>query len=127
MDPRELIANDRYATDAGIRLVSCGGGEAVLEVTLTERHLNADGFAQGGLIFTLADTAFAVAVNEKGKRDTVTLTSTANYIRPVSTGTLTAKATTVSRGRSTCCVDVLVTNDAGKAVAKLQFTGFTKE
>ena len=113
--------------DAGIRLVSCGDGEAVTEVTLEPRHLNAVGTAQGGLIFTLADTAFAAAANAGGQ-ETVSLSTTVNFLRSAraEAGKLTARAVTVSRGRSVCCIDVTVTDERGRAVAKLQCTGYSK-
>ena len=125
MDIREFIANDRFAADAGIRLVSCGGGEAVTEVELTERHLNAVGTAQGGLIFTLADTAFAAVCND-GRPETVALNNNISYLRPATAGTLRATATLVSSGRMTCCADIRVTDGAGRLVAKLQCTGHTR-
>ena len=129
MDGRTLIANDRFAAETGVRLVSCGGGSAVLELELTEKHLNAEGRPQGGLLFTLADTAFAVAANEDARnagRDTVSLSSTINFLRPAAGSTLTATAVTVSRGRTTCCVDVTITDAAGNTVAKAQCTGYTR-
>ena len=127
MDIWEFISHDRFAMDAGIRLVSCGDGEAVAEVALEPRHLNAVGTAQGGLIFTLADTAFAAAANA-GAPETVSLSTTINFLRPARAegGKLTAHAVTISRGRSVCCIDVTVTDEQGRAVAKLQCTGFSK-
>lgn len=125
MDIREMIENDRFAACAGIRLVSCGGGEAVTEVDLAEQHLNAMGTAQGGLIFTLADTAFA-AVSNDGRPQTVALNNDISFLRPATAGTLRATATLVSSGRATCCVDVRVTDGAGKLVAKMQCIGHTR-
>ena len=126
MDIWEFISHDRFAMDAGIHLVSCGGGEAVVEVALEPRHLNAVGTAQGGLIFTLADTAFAAATNA-GEQTTVSLSTAINFLRPAGAGqTLTARAVTVSRGHNVCCIDVTVTDERDRMVAKLQCTGFSK-
>lgn len=124
MDVFEKIGKDRFAMDAGCRLVSCGEGEAVVEVEAEERHLNGVGLVQGGLIFTLADTAFAAAANSDG-RDTVSLSSTINFLRAAKVGKLTARATTVSRGRTTCCIEVAVTDGDGRLIAKMQSTGYT--
>lgn len=125
MDIWEFIAKDRFAMDAGCRLVSCGNGEAVTEVTLLPQHLNAVGTAQGGLIFTLADTAFAAAANADGQ-ETVSLSATVTYLRPASIGKLTAHAITVNRGKSICCIDVLVTDEQKRSIAKFQCTGYSK-
>ena len=116
------MKDDRFAAEAGIRLVSCRDGEAVLEAELTEKSRNANGFAQGGMIFTLADTAFAVAANA-GERDAVTLSCTVNFLRPGIGSRLTAHAVIFSSTRSVCCADVTVTDDRGREVAKLLCTG----
>ncbi len=126
MDIFALIGNDRFAQEAGCRLVSCGMGEAVVEVELEERHLNGVGTAQGGLIFTLADTAFAAAANEGGQQ-TVSLSTTISFLRAPRSGILRAHAVTVSRGRTTCCIDVTVTDGLDRLVAKLQCTGYSRE
>ena len=122
MDVQTLLRDDRFAGEACIRPVSWRDGDAVLEVELTEKHLNANGVAQGGLIFTLADTAFAVAANA-GPRDAVTQSCTVNFLRPGSGSKLTAHASVFSSSRSVCCADVTVTDDRGREVAKLLCTG----
>ncbi|MBR1496795.1 MAG: PaaI family thioesterase [Oscillospiraceae bacterium] len=119
----ELISRDRFAAENGIRLVSCAEGAAVAEVTLEERHKNANGVAQGGLIFTLADTAFALLCNSDGKHG-VGVVNTINFLRPGVGTRLTAVATMVGQTRSTCCVDVLVRDDQDRVVAKMQCTGY---
>ena len=118
-----FIANDRFASENGVRLISCENGVAVAEVSLEERHLNANGVAQGGLIFTLADTAFALLCNTDG-RCAVGLQNSINFLRPGTGTKLTAAATLVHSGRTTCCADVLVTDDRGRSVAKMQCTGY---
>ena len=123
MDIQRLLNTDRFAADVGIRLVSAGNGEAVLALDLEERHLNGNSVAQGGVIFTLADTAFAVAMNNP-ERDAVSLDCAITFLRPAPLGTLTAHAVTVSAGRRTCSVEVRVTDGQGRLVARMQGTGF---
>lgn len=121
----ELIGRDRFAAVSGVRLISCGAGEAVTEVEITPDHLNGVGTVQGGLIFTLADTAFAAAANAGGQK-TVSLGAAVSFLRAPRAGVLRAHAATVSRGRSTCCIEVSVTDGEGKLVAKMQSTGFSR-
>ena len=118
-----IAEGDRFAAEIGIRLLSCENGLATAEVALTEKHLNANGVVQGGVIFTLADTAFALLCNADGKRG-VGMVNTINFLRPGTGAKLTATAAIVSKTRSTCCVDVLVTDDQGRGVAKMQCTGY---
>ena len=57
---------DRFAAGAGVRLVEIGEGYARAQMTVTEAHVNGANVCQGGAIFTLADLAFAAAVNSGG-------------------------------------------------------------
>ncbi|MBR1660232.1 MAG: PaaI family thioesterase [Oscillospiraceae bacterium] len=119
----EYIAGDRFAMENGVKLLSCGHGAARAEVRLEERHKNANGVAQGGLIFTLADTAFALLCNAEGRR-AVGLSNTIQFLRPGTGERLTATASMVGSTRSTCCADVIVTDDRDRVVAKMQCTGY---
>ena len=122
---RAFFYNDRFATEQGITIDSAGAGEAVCSVLLRDGHKNADGAIQGGLIFTLADFAFAVAVNSEGL-GTVTLNSSINFLRRVSGERLIATTNCRQRGRSTCVYQVDVTDDRGGLVAVMSATGFTR-
>ena len=60
---REYFKNDTFATDAGIVIDEIGDHSSVCSVVLDERHCNAMGNVMGGVHYTLADFAFAVASN----------------------------------------------------------------
>ncbi len=65
------------------------------------RHLNSNGSAHGGAIFTLADRAFAQAVNTKG-RVAVAMEMKINYLSPVFAGeVIEARARNIKEGRKT--------------------------
>ena len=65
----------------GIRLVSAGHGYAEIEMTVTPEMLNGHETAHGGLIFTIADTAFAYACNSGNVR-TVAQAATIAFLNP---------------------------------------------
>ena len=115
--------NDTFGKSNRMRLemVKEGCAEAVMEIT--ENSCNAVGTVQGGAIFTLADMAFAGAANSFGDK-CVAMSAAVSFIRPGSGKTLRAEARTVSKGRRSCVMDVEVTNEEHKLVAKIQFTGF---
>lgn len=121
---RELFKNDRFATENGMVIESAGDGEAVCTVELNDSHLNAAGSIQGGVIFTLADFAFAVAANCE-RMGTVTLASTVNFLRPPKGQKLSARAVPRHRGRTTNLYIVEVTDEEGTLVAQLSITGYT--
>lgn len=62
-----LNKNDRFAADAGCRIVEMEEGRAVAEMTVTTHHLNGGGVCQGGALFTLADLALAAVMNSRGQ------------------------------------------------------------
>jgi acyl-CoA thioesterase len=60
--------NDRAIRNLGMELISVGPGLAVVNMTVTEAMLNSYDLCHGGFIFSLADTAFAVACNTYNER-----------------------------------------------------------
>ena len=121
-----MLAADVFATSAGITLDEIGGGKAVTSVTITKNHYNGVGIVQGGLIFTLADYAFAAASNSKGKI-TVGVRCDIVFIKPVKEGTLTAIAEEVSCSSKISNYEVKVYDDKKELVAKFSGTGFRKD
>lgn len=61
-----LNANDKFAQSIGIQLTEVREGYAKAEVSVEGKHLNAAGVCHGGVIFTLADLAFAAVCNCHG-------------------------------------------------------------
>ena len=74
---------------------------ATLQADLTEESLNPYGFAHGGLIFGLGDTAMGTVARSTG-RNAVTLTSSITYLRPTKGKTLKAIAEMIKNGKQTC-------------------------
>ena len=67
---------------------------------ISREHTNFVGFTHGGVIFALADCAFAEAVNF-GNRKAVAVQVSINYLKPSSEGdVLIAEAVTVSEGKT---------------------------
>ena len=92
MDAYEFFKNDRFATDNGMKILSIKEGKADVYIEIKEKHLNAGNYVQGGVIFTLADFAIAIAANSYGKL-AVSLTSNIQFFRSASLGDIiTAKA-----------------------------------
>lgn len=61
-----LNAEDRFARSIGAQLTEVREGYSCAELTVEERHLNGAGVCQGGVIYTLADLAFAAVANSRG-------------------------------------------------------------
>lgn len=61
-----LNNDDRFAKSIGAQLVEVSDGYACAKLTIAEQHLNGAGVCQGGVIYTLADLAFAAVANCHG-------------------------------------------------------------
>ena len=61
---REFFYKDKFAVNAGITLDELTEDKAVCSLKITDDHRNAYGGVMGGVIFTLADFAFAVLSNQ---------------------------------------------------------------
>src|ERR1700761_8970922 len=61
-----MMANDEASRALGIELIDQDEGRAVTRMTVRGDMVNGHAMAHGGLIFTLADTAFACACNSFG-------------------------------------------------------------
>lgn len=123
---REYFSGDLFATKAaGAVIDEAEDGFARCSMELSDIHRNARGAVMGGAIFTLADFAFAVAVNGHAERVTVSQHVSITFLSPARGTTLLAEARCVKAGRTTCLYTVDVTDDAGTHVAYATVNGFT--
>ena len=122
-EEREYFNGDRFATENGMEIRELGDEYAVCDMTLTERHKNANGGIMGGVMFTLADFAFAVCANQI-HRPTVAQQVSINYLGAPKGTKLAAKAVCRKTGRSTTVINVDVTDDTGRDIAQFVGTGF---
>ena len=125
MTPREravraaetMLANDAASAWVGLKLDEIGPGRARMSVTLEPHHLNGHGICHGGIIFTLADSAFAFACNSHN-RVAVAQHNSISYLSPGRGGeTLVAEATEISLTGRSGLTDVTVTGGDGRVVA----------
>ena len=122
-EARAYFSDDRFATENGITLDELDEEHAVTSLVVSPRHRNAFGGVMGGAIFTLADFAFAALTNDRD-RITVAQQVSVNYLSQVKGERLIATARYRKDGRSSCVVNVDVTDDSGRDVAQFVGTGF---
>ena len=112
-----MLERDAMVRSLGITVDAAGPGAAVLRMTVGDTMVNGHGLAHGGLLFTLADAAFAYACNAYD-RVAVATGAAITFVTAAAAGdALTASAVEVSlRGRNGV-YDVAVTNHKGDTVA----------
>jgi len=116
-----LASRDAFMAALGIDLVEAAVGRVVVALTVCGEHLNFNGTCHGGVIFSLADSAFGLASNA---RDRVAAGINAHiaYTAPARVGDrLTATATEISLSGRLATYRVEVTNGDGRVIAG--FTG----
>ena len=93
-------------------------GHVVVTTKVVDSSLNYYGNAHGGYLFTLCDQISGLVVISLGL-DGVTLQSSINYLKAGKLDdVLTIKGECVHQGRTTCVVDVDISNQEGKNVCK---------
>lgn len=120
-----MWANDRASKALGMTVEAISPGGAVLRMTVREDMLNGHDTCHGGLITTLADSAFAFACNAYNE---VTVASgfDVNIVAPARQGdVLTATAREVNKSGRTGVYDITVSNQAGQAVAHFRGRSYT--
>jgi len=61
-----LAERDSFSQMMGIKLVEWNVGKVIVELTVGKDHLNFNGTCHGGVLFSVADTAFGFASNSHG-------------------------------------------------------------
>lgn len=126
---REIFGRDRFATETtGIKIISLDNHTSLCSLQLGGCHCNARGVAMGGVVYTMADFAAAIAANsediESGGLHWVSLDSTIHYLTAAPMGvTLVAKTQAFRQGSRTALYQTIIENsDNGKCVAIVETT-----
>lgn len=104
----------------GMSLIEVKEATATLELTVEKHHCNGHGNCHGGVIYSLADSAFAFACNSRNQA-TVAQHNTITYLAPgLLNDRLTAQAVETSLIGRTGIYDVRVTNQNGEVIAEFR-------
>ena len=120
---REFFYKDKFAVNTGVKLDELTEDTAVCSLEINDDHRNAYGGVMGGVIFTLADFAFAVLSNQIHQL-TVAQQVSINYLSAPKGDKLFAEATCRKSGRTSSIVIVNVSDDTGRDIAQFVGTGF---
>jgi acyl-CoA thioesterase len=116
-----LAGRDPFLLHLGVTCVDGGPGRAAVALTLRDEHLNFMGSCHGGVVFTLADTAFGLAANSHGLMAAGIDTHMTYQVAAKAGDTVTATAVEVSRSRKIAVYRVDVTRGDGTILSV--FTG----
>jgi acyl-CoA thioesterase len=119
---QRFAQHDAFAREVGVELLDVSQGHAKVKLDLTDKHRNSFGTVHGGVVFTVADVAFAIAANSHGTV-AMAINVSISYLKAVTEGTLYAEANEISRNPKLSTYAVDVTNEVGERIAT--FHGMT--
>ena len=120
----KMMDHDLFSQWLGIKLLVLKEGYSKVEMLVREEMINGFGTVHGGVPFSLADSAFAFACNNRNNLS-VALDVTISFTKAVHVGdTLVAEANEVHNGRSTGVYLITVTNQKNEQVALFKGTCF---
>lgn len=116
---------DRASKSLGMRVLAIGPGSATLAMAVREDMLNGHDICHGGLVTTLADSAFAYACNAYNEV-TVAAGFDVNLMLAARLGdVLTATASELAKTGRTGVYDIVVSNQRGERVAAFRGRSIT--
>jgi acyl-CoA thioesterase len=123
----KMLDLDAYSRWLGVDAIDAAPGRSTVRMTVRPEMVNGFGISHGGIVYSLADSAFAFAVNSHGNI-TVAVDCTMSYPHAVSVGdTLTATAIEQSTTRRLAFCEVTVRNQDDVIVGFFRGTAFRTE
>ena len=119
---RQLGRADTFAAYVGIKVIHSSPDLGIATMELTPEQRNGMGTAHGGVLFTLADMAFAATVYPRGVY-WVNAQTSITYLTPGRKAPLRAESRPVRVGKSTATFEVRVLDSADTLVAIALITG----
>lgn len=123
---KKIFEHDRFVKLIGAEIVELSAQRAVVRAPITENCFNANGAAQGGMLYTLADFAFAVHANHIHPM-TVTQGGHIQYVRAAKPPYVVAEARETVRAGHNTVSEVILRDESGEIVCVCTFNGFVKD
>lgn len=119
-----MMENDLFSQWLGIEIIEVKEGYSKIKMTVRKEMINGFGIVHGGIAFSLSDSAFAFACNNRNVLS-VALDTSINFTKPVHVGdVLTAETKEIHNGKSTGLYHIAIKNQRGHVVALFKGTCF---
>ena len=120
----DMLQKDLFSQWLGISIIEIKEGYSKIKMTVRPEMINGFGIVHGGITFSLADSAFAFACNNRNILS-VALDTSINFLKPVQVNdVLIAVANELHNGRSTGLYHINITNQQNETVAIFKGTCF---
>jgi acyl-CoA thioesterase len=119
-----MMEHDLFSQWLGITVLEIKEGYSKIQMQVRKEMINGFGIVHGGITFSLSDSAFAFACNNRNNLS-VALDTSINFTKAVQVGDiLTAEAKETHNGRSTGLYFITITNQNNEQVAVFKGTCF---
>ena len=119
-----MLEKDLFSKWLGIEILSIEEGYAKTKMTVRKEMINGLGIVHGGIAFSLADSTFAFACNNRNNLS-VALDTSINFLKPVHVDdVLIAETKEIHNGKSTGLYQITITNQRNHIVALFKGTCF---
>lgn len=119
-----MMKHDLFSQWLGIDVLEIKEGYSKLKMTVRPEMINGFGIVHGGIAFSLSDSAFAFACNNRNNLS-VALDTSINFTKPVHVGDiLVAEAKELHNGKSTGLYHITIKNQHDHVVALFKGTCF---
>ena len=119
-----MMKNDLFSQWLGIEVLAIREGYSKIQMQLRAEMINGFGVIHGGITFSLADSCFAFACNNRNNLS-MALDTSINFTKATKPNdVLTAEAKEMHNGKSTGLYLITVTNQNGEQVAFFKGTCF---
>ena len=119
-----MMEHDQFSQWLGIDVLDIKEGYSKIRMMVRQEMINGLGIVHGGIAFSLADSAFAFACNNRNNLS-VALDTSINFLKAVHVNdVLTAEAKEIHNGKSTGLYQIIITNQQGHDVAVFKGTCF---
>ena len=121
---QHMLQNDLFSQWLDIKVLEVREGYSKIQIALREEMVNGFGVIHGGITFSLADSAFAFACNNRNNLF-MALDTSITFTKAAQPGdVLTAEATELHNGKNTGLYLITVTNQNDERVALFKGTCF---
>ena len=119
-----MMHHDAFSKWLGIKLIEVKEGYAKIKMVIREEMVNGFLVMHGGIVFSLADSAFAFACNNRNNLS-LAIECNISFLKQVNIGDeLTAEAKEIHNGKSTGVYSISIINQNNQQIALFKGTCF---
>lgn len=119
----KMVETNPFMQWNGIVVEELDVDHCICSMELRPEQTNPNGYAHGGVLFTIADVTASALARADG-RNYSTLDSDVHFLRNVKKGRITGEASIIRRGTTSVVVDTVIRAEDGKDLVRVTVTMF---